>query len=155
MFSIRIRIWHKLFFSILLVILLILLVNMAVTRYSFQQGFGQYIEDVRLKRLNNVERTLSGLYRQYGHWDFLKNKPLLWQQLLFEHELASQPPRNAKQPEHHRQEPSARLGSARVYSERRHHAAVLPPHLRGRIGLQDSAQTSICLLYTSPSPRDS
>lgn len=143
MFSIRIRIWHKLFFSILLVILLILLVNMAVTRYSFQQGFGQYIEDVRLKRLNSVERTLSGLYRQYGHWDFLKNKPLLWQQLLLEHELASPPQRNAEQPEHRREEPSARLGSARVYSERRHHAAVLPPHLRGRIGLQDSAQTPI------------
>ena len=140
---IRIRIWHKLFSSILLVIVLILAVNMAVTRYSFQQGFRQYIEEVRLSKLDSVGQTLSELYKQYGNWGFLKNDPLLWQQLLAEAKLAPPPAshKDLKQPGLHRRGATSHFGPANLHVERQH--SPPPPHFRGRVGLQDKTQAPI------------
>ena len=143
--SIRIRIWHKLFFSILLVIVLILAVNMAITRYSFQQGFSQYIEEIRLTRLDSVGQTLSGLYKQYGNWGFLKNDPLLWQQLLVEAKLAPPPVphRDLEPPEFHKRGPTPHFGPPSRHVERQHSPPSPPPYLRGRVGLQDKTQAPI------------
>ena len=148
---IRIRIWHKLFFSILLVIVLILAVNMAVTRYSFQQGFKQYIEELRLTKLDSVGQTLSGLYKQHGNWDFLKNDPLLWRQLLAEAKLAPPPAshRDLEQPEFHRRGATSHFGPANLHVERQHPPP--PPYFRGRVGLQDKTQAPI---FGPPASKD-
>ncbi|TVO78439.1 ATP-binding protein [Sedimenticola selenatireducens] len=101
MFPIRIKIWHKLFFSILLVVMLILAINMGVSRFSFQQGFNEFIEEVRLKRLDSFSQTLGALYQERGDWTFLKQEPLLWHRLLSESELAPPPPPRGRGPQGH------------------------------------------------------
>ena len=148
---IRIRIWHKLFSSILLVIVLILAVNMAVTRYSFQQGFRQYIEELKLTKLDSVGQTLSGLYKQHGSWDFLKNDPLLWQQLLSEAKLAPPPAphRDIEQPEFNKREATSHDGPPSLHVERQHPPP--PPYFRGRVGLQDKTQSPI---FGPPASKD-
>lgn len=94
MLNIQIKIWHKLFFTILLVIVLILAINVWLSRVNFQQGFSQYIEEVKSNRLDRFRKSLSEQYRLKKGWDFLQQEPRLWHQLLSDAELA--PPSTAR-----------------------------------------------------------
>jgi len=88
MFSIQIKIWHKLFFSIVLVVTLVLIMNMEFNRLSFEQGFNQYIEEVRLKKLERLKESLNQLYQQDGSWNVLIKDFKLWHRLLADADLA-------------------------------------------------------------------
>ncbi|MCP4993100.1 MAG: HAMP domain-containing protein [Gammaproteobacteria bacterium] len=136
----RIKIWHKLFFTILLVVLLILAINMGLSRFSFQQGFTQYIEEVRLKRLDGFKQTLSDLYRQQGAWTFLEQDPRLWHQLLSEAELV--PPQRRRGDPDHRRRPPPGFGPPGLATSNEH--PIPPPPLMGeRIGLLDPAHSPV------------
>ncbi len=92
MLNIQIKIWHKLFFTILLVIMLILAINVWFSRLSFQHGFSQYIEEIRSRRLDKFSQALSEQYQQQGSWNFLQNDLRMWHQLMSDAELAPPPP---------------------------------------------------------------
>jgi len=79
--------------------MLILAINIGFSRFSFQQNFTQYIEEVKLKRLDGFKKTLAELYRQKGSWHFLHNAPQSWHQLLSKAELV--PPQRKNNPEQH------------------------------------------------------
>ncbi|HIJ29637.1 MAG TPA: hypothetical protein HPP91_14090, partial [Gammaproteobacteria bacterium] len=100
MFPFRTKIWHKLFFAILLVVMLVLAISMVLSRLSFQQGFTQYIEEVKLKQLDGFRQVLSEQYRQQKSWAFLQENPRLWHQLLVESNML--PPRPPRGPGGHR-----------------------------------------------------
>ncbi|MBT7307019.1 MAG: HAMP domain-containing protein [Gammaproteobacteria bacterium] len=91
MFGIRIKIWHKLFIAIVLVMMVVLAINLGLSRIGFQQGFSQYIEEVKLKRLDGLRLELSRLYQQNQGWDFLLLDRKQWHELLLEAKLI--PPR--------------------------------------------------------------
>ncbi|MCP3671662.1 MAG: hypothetical protein GY814_14780, partial [Gammaproteobacteria bacterium] len=136
----RIKIWHKLFFAILLVVLLILAINMGISRFSFQHGFTQYIEEVRLKRLDGFKQTLSALYQQQGAWTFLEQDPRLWHQLLSEAELVP-PQRRSGGPNHQRRPPPG-FGPPGLATSNEHPIPP-PPLMRERIGLLDPAHSPV------------
>ncbi len=140
MVPMRVKIWHKLFFAILLVVLLILAINMGLSRLSFQQGFTQYIQEVRLKRLDGFRRTLSDLYRQQGAWTFLEQDPRLWHQLLSEAELV--PPQRRRDGPNHRRRPPPGFGPPKLATSNEHPIPP-PPLMRERIGLLDPAHSPV------------
>jgi two-component system sensor histidine kinase BaeS len=82
----RVRIWHKLFLAILLVVALILGINLTLSQLSFQRGFSQYIEEVRLKRMDRLREVLAQHYQQHG-WGGLAENPQQWRQLLMQADL--------------------------------------------------------------------
>lgn len=139
MLPIRIKIWHKLFFAILLVVMLILAINMGLSRFSFQQGFTQYIEEVKLKRLDGFRQSLSELYRQKGSWRFLEEDPRSWHQLLSEAELI--PPQRRGGPDHPGGSPPEMVPPGFATSGK--HPIPPPPFMHERIGLLDSAHSLV------------
>lgn len=109
MFNLQIKIWHKLFFTILLVIVLILAINVWLSRVNFQQGFSQYIEEVKSRRLDRFRQSLSEQFRLKESWDFLQEDPRLWHQLLSDAELAPPGPPGVDIAEFDRHDPARRV----------------------------------------------
>ncbi len=139
----RIKIWHKLFLAILLVVMVVLAVNLGLSRFGFLQGFSQYIEEVKLKRLDGLRQQLSTQYQEQGSWDFLREDPKQWHWMLLEEELV--PPR----PPHRGGPPPWRGGGreeAEPFREGRDGfgpSGFPPPLRRGRLGLLDAEQLPI------------
>lgn len=130
----RLKIWHKLFFAILLVTVLILGVNLVLSQMVFQRGFTQYIEEVQGKRLDRLQGIAAELYQQEGSWKWLKEEPWLWRQLLQQVEIA--PPR----PLRRGMGPGPRGGPPPMGFPSPDHR---PPPRGGRIGLLDHEQSPL------------
>lgn len=139
MFSIQLKIWHKLFFAILLVVALILALNLGVTRYIFQQGFFQYVEAVKMQKLEPLQQQLQDHYREVGDWEQLQREPFLWHQMLVEAELV--PPG----PSPGRGGRGFRKGLPPAHRMEGEWRGRRPPprFLRERIGLADQNQFSL------------
>jgi len=88
---VRLKIWHKLFVAILLVIALILGINLVLSQVIFQRGFTQYVEAVKEKRLEGFRTIIAETYREEGGWAWLEAEPWRWRQLLQQAEVV--PPR--------------------------------------------------------------
>lgn len=89
MFNVRIKIWHKLFLAILLVVMVVLAINLGLSHFGFQRGFNQYIEEVKLKRFDGLRLKLSELYQQNSGWALLLEEPEQWNKLLSDADLRS------------------------------------------------------------------
>lgn len=72
----------KYFLAIFSACLLVLIINGAATRVSFQQGFMDYLNDQGEARLQHLLPHLVHEYEQSGSWDNLRGNPRLWRQLL-------------------------------------------------------------------------
>ncbi len=146
MFSIRIKIWHKLFFAILLVVMLVLAISMVLSRLSFQQGFTQYIEEVKLKRLDGFRLALSEQYREQKSWAFLQENPRLWHQLLVESNmLPPRLPRGPDGPGFGRRGAGPRGGGppSELAAADERHPPSPPRFMRERLGLLDAARAQV------------
>ena len=156
MFPFRTKIWHKLFFAILLVVMLVLAISMVLSRLSFQQGFTQYIEEVKLKQLDGFRQVLSEQYRQQKSWAFLQENPRLWHQLLVESNML--PPRPPRGPGGHRfgdsgfgrrgdgprgGGPPSEFAPPRPTAADERHPPPPPRFMRERLGLLDAARTRV------------
>lgn len=146
----RIKIWHKLFLAILLVVTLVLAISLGLSRFGFQQGFSQYIEEVKLKRLDGFRQELSNHYQEYGSWDFLLEDPQQWHDLLLNADLLPpRPPRSGGPPpwergrgggvDGFREEPGFRGGPPPGFGS----AGRPPRRMRDRFGLLDVDETPI------------
>ncbi len=78
----RIKIWHKLFLAILLVVMAVLALNLLLSSFSFERGFSRFIEERRLEKLDGLRERLVEHYRKYGGWAALQNDSERWVQLL-------------------------------------------------------------------------
>ncbi len=137
----RIRIWHKLFLAIVLVVLVVLAINLGLSRSGFQQGFSQYIEEVKLKRLDGFRLQLADRYQEQGSWGFLLSDPEQWHWLLLEADLVPpRPPHRGGSPPWKRGGgPEGFSGQAGDFGPR----GYPPPPRGGFLGLVDADQQPV------------
>ena len=78
----RIKIGHRLFVGFLLTALLVLALSSGLTRWSFQRGFLNYINDSEADRLQYLSFTLAQVYGEAESWEPLKGDADRWVQLM-------------------------------------------------------------------------
>ena len=119
-----IKIKHKLFFTLLLTSIVVSSGMFLFMQWSFDRGFLNYVNNQEKQELEQLSERLVTAYSREGGWDFLRNTPQLWEQLLRVAE---------KKVEH--QEPRA---------EQRGRQPSGPPPGRGpRVALYDANRQSI------------
>lgn len=119
-----IQIKHKLFFTLFLTSIVVSSGMFLFMQWSFDRGFLNYVNSQGLKELDQLSQRLVANYSREKSWDFLRDNPLIWEQLL-----------RAAETEVERQEPRA---------EQRGNQPFGPPPQRGpRVALYDVAKKAI------------
>jgi two-component system sensor histidine kinase BaeS len=80
--SIRLGITFKLYLAILLCCVVIAGAVAGAMGVSFTRGFLGYLNEQEAQRLDTLQPRLAAAYRQHGSWDFLRNSPKTWFDLL-------------------------------------------------------------------------
>ena len=78
----KFNIFLKLFFAMLLSMVIVVGAMMASTQWSFRQGLAEYIHKVELERVEALLPVLAKAYRENGNWDFLHGNRRAWIGLL-------------------------------------------------------------------------
>lgn len=65
MFSLRI----KLFLALLLASVLLIISLLGLMQWSFERGFGDYLQQQQAKRLESIAKELAAVYLRDGNWD--------------------------------------------------------------------------------------
>ena len=78
----RIRIGHRLFFGFLLIALLVLVLNTGLTRWNFQRGFLNYVNESEADRLQYLAVTLGQVYGEADSWGPLRANFGRWLELM-------------------------------------------------------------------------
>ena len=78
----RITIGTRIFLGLTAVSFLILALNAAITRWSFQRGFLEYVAEQELDTINEAATSLATAYQQAGGWDEIRDNPRRWRDLL-------------------------------------------------------------------------
>jgi two-component system sensor histidine kinase BaeS len=78
----RFLIWHKIFLALLAATSVVVLVALVLTRWSFNQGFLDYVNAVENDRIATVAESLLDIYAETQNWDSLLNEPRRWRTLM-------------------------------------------------------------------------
>src|SRR5690606_16101643 len=76
----RLGITSKLFIAILATSITVAIAMGLAVRVSFTHGFLGYLNEQELARAESLLPRLTAAYKEYGSWDFLRQKPrrLFW-----------------------------------------------------------------------------
>jgi len=89
----------KLFLAMLAVALFAVLAMGVASRRSFNQGFLGYLTEQETERMQSVASSLGTAYQKHGSWDFLRNNPRAWMEVMRQGHFAGMPaPRNLADP---------------------------------------------------------
>ncbi len=77
----RLTIGRRLFASLLLVSLFLLVLMAVVTRWSFEQGFLEYVTGLEAERLATITPALALWYEREGSFEGLAGNPMRWMEL--------------------------------------------------------------------------
>jgi len=78
----KLGIKYKLFFSMLAGSCALVICMFAFMQWSFDRGFLKYLNRVEAERLDSLAQILEVLYEKESNWDFLRDRPLVWRQIL-------------------------------------------------------------------------
>lgn len=78
---------HRLFLAFFAATLAVVVSMFVVTRFSFERGILRYVKLVEKERLETLARSLEQAYTATGDWNFLKQAPTTWMDLV----VASRP----------------------------------------------------------------
>lgn len=78
----RMTIGTRIFVALTAVCVLILTLNAAITRWSFQRGFLEYIAEQELDTINTAAMNLATAYQEAEGWDAIRDDPRRWRDLL-------------------------------------------------------------------------
>jgi two-component system sensor histidine kinase BaeS len=78
----KISITTKLFLAVLATAVLAVVAMGAASRWNFERGFLGYLNEQEAQRLDTLQPRLAAAYRQHGSWDFLRDSPKTWFDLL-------------------------------------------------------------------------
>lgn len=76
------RIGRRVFASTVLVSLLVIAVSAATTRWSFKNGFIEYVASQEAESTRLAVAELTEIYERDGHWDALRDNPRRWFEVL-------------------------------------------------------------------------
>lgn len=77
----KLKIKHKLFFTLLLTSIVVASGMFFFMQWSFDRGFLNYVNSQELEELDQLSERLTSLYAENGSWQFLQKNPVLWRQL--------------------------------------------------------------------------
>jgi len=80
--AMRLTIFTKLLLAIFLGMLVILGAMLGSVQWSFQRGFDDYLRKVEARRMDALAGLLEAGYARHGAWDFLRDNPYAWFDLL-------------------------------------------------------------------------
>lgn len=89
---------NRLFLAFLLATCSVVASMYFIMKASFDRSLLRYVDTVEGERLERLADSLEGAYREHGSWDFLRDDPVTWLQLV----AASRPDRRI--PPHHREQ---------------------------------------------------
>jgi two-component system sensor histidine kinase BaeS len=81
-FPCKLGITVKLFLAILLCCVVIAVAVAAAQSFSFTRGFLGFLNEQETQRLAILQPRLEKAYAEHGSWDFLRNSPRTWFELL-------------------------------------------------------------------------
>ncbi|GLQ91286.1 sensor histidine kinase efflux regulator BaeS [Dyella acidisoli] len=85
----------KLFLAMLAVAVFAVVAMGVAARLSFNRGFLGYLSEQETERMQSVASSLGTAYRKHGSWDFLRNNPRAWMEVMRQGHFAGMPaPRN-------------------------------------------------------------
>ncbi len=61
-------------------------------RISFNHGFLGYLSEQESERMESVATSLASAYREHGNWDFLRDNPRAWFEIMRPGHFAGMPP---------------------------------------------------------------
>lgn len=85
----KISITTKLFLAVLATAVLAVVAMGAASRWNFERGFVGYLNEQGVERLDAVLPNAVAAYRQHGSWDFLREGPGPWFEIMRPAPLAS------------------------------------------------------------------
>jgi two-component system sensor histidine kinase BaeS len=88
----RWTIGKRIFTALTITSLVIVGLNAASARWSFQRGFVEYLGQQETERLSGVVDGLAEIYRRDASWEGLKNEHRLWDELFRDKIEHSRPP---------------------------------------------------------------
>ncbi len=77
----KLKIRHKLFFTILLTSTIVAAGLFFYLQWSFDRGFLNYVKTQEITILNRLSKQLVSYYEEQNGWQFISNNHLLWQHL--------------------------------------------------------------------------
>jgi two-component system sensor histidine kinase BaeS len=80
--AMRFRLWHRLFLAFAALAVLALAGFAAWQQQTFRRGFLAYLDEVALDRLRPAGERLAAAYREHGNWDFLRDDPRRFGELV-------------------------------------------------------------------------
>ena len=96
----RIGIGQRIFLGFLLTALVVLALTSGITRWSFDRGFLDYVNESEAERLRYFALTLAGTYGEEGGWASMENDRDRWLEVMAppgaERSLSDSPPRAAR-----------------------------------------------------------
>ena len=78
----KLSISTKLFIAVLASVLFVILSMGVANGWSFGKGFLDYLNEQALLRMTPVLPRLAGAYEREGSWEFLRNQPDRWFELM-------------------------------------------------------------------------
>src|SRR3989338_6873146 len=79
----RFSITYKLLLSFFVATVVAVGSMLVLMQWSFERGFLQYINTVEQEAQNILIDTLVEEYRAQGNWEFLRDNPRRWSELVF------------------------------------------------------------------------
>ncbi len=79
--SVKIRIRHKLFATLLLTSVIVAVGIFFFLQWSFDRGFLNYVKSQELEQLDRLAVQLTGYYSQNGSWQFIAQNHPLWHKI--------------------------------------------------------------------------
>ncbi len=74
----------RIFLALTAVSLLVLTLNAVITRWNFQRGFLEYVDEQELNTIGDAAERLAAVFREEGGWERLRREPRRWNELLRE-----------------------------------------------------------------------
>ena len=96
------RITLKLFLILLLTVSLVVVAMLLMTRWSFQRGFTDYLNQLDEAQVGEVVERLQDYYQEAGGWQQLHQRPKLWRKLTHSSDTEDETP----EPIHQHQTPT-------------------------------------------------
>jgi two-component system sensor histidine kinase BaeS len=78
----KISITTKLFLAVLATAVLAVVAMGAASRWNFERGFVGYLNEQGVERMDAVLPNAVAAYRQHGNWDFLRDDPRPWFEIM-------------------------------------------------------------------------
>ncbi len=137
----RFTIKYKLFLTLLLATVIVVVAMVFLVKWSFERGFLEYVNKVEQEIHGNLVSNLSEAYQENGSWEFIRENPRYWKEI----HRSSIPLMDERENiyEGHVKEKRRKEGHRSERSSYRHGPPPFGKHRRGKACLLDENKDAV------------